>query len=152
MFIYSVYFTTVKTGAIAWHVLLLFFFKYNCKSSLFAKILYKNLFTVLLEDKLYLNPSLTLTELALAAGTNRSYASQAINKTYHDNFNTLVNSYRVETAKNILKEAPDLKLETVAEQSGFGSAQSMHRNFSKQTGISPGKVKQTFRKHKDVKA
>ena len=115
-------------------------------------ILYKKLLTVLLEDKLYLNPNLTLTELALAAGTNRSYASQAINKTYHDNFNTLVNSYRVETAKNILKEAPDLKLETVAEQSGFGSAQSMHRNFSKQTGISPGKVKQTFRKHKDVKA
>ena len=108
--------------------------------------LYQKLLTLLLKDKLYLKPDLTLTELALAAGTNRSYASQAINKTYHNNFNALVNSYRVETAKKILKEAPKLKLETVAEQSGFGSAQSMHRNFSKHTGISPGKVKQAYSK------
>ncbi|CCL00329.1 hypothetical protein BN166_2860005 [Clostridioides difficile E10] len=39
VFAYSLYFSTAKTGFVSLQVLPLFFFRYNCKSSLFAKIL-----------------------------------------------------------------------------------------------------------------
>ncbi|MDA3879852.1 MAG: helix-turn-helix domain-containing protein [Prolixibacteraceae bacterium] len=110
--------------------------------------LYNKLLSVLLNEKLYLKPDLTLTELARASGTNRTYASQAINKAYHSNFSTFVNNYRVKAAGKILKENPELKLEAVAGQSGFGSLLSLQRNFSRHTGTSPGKIKSMYSNQK----
>ncbi|HKK81596.1 MAG TPA: AraC family transcriptional regulator [Prolixibacteraceae bacterium] len=101
--------------------------------------IYKQLETLMLEEKYYLNPELTLTELSRLAGTNRSYTSQAINKHGKSNFSAFVNKYRINEAQKIMKENPGIKLEQVASESGFGSVLSMQRAFSKQLGVSPGK-------------
>ncbi|MCF8362538.1 MAG: helix-turn-helix domain-containing protein [Prolixibacteraceae bacterium] len=101
--------------------------------------IYKQLETLMLEEKYYLKPDLTLTELSRLSGTNRSYTSQAINKYGNANFSSFVNKYRIEEAKKTMIEKPGIKLEQVARESGFGSLLSMQRSFSKQVGISPGK-------------
>ncbi|MDN5292358.1 MAG: hypothetical protein PWQ06_2597 [Anaerophaga sp.] len=108
--------------------------------------LYSKLLNSLVNDKLYLNPDLTLSELSRTIGTNRTYASKAINAIYKGNFSSFVNAYRVEVAKTLLKENPDLKMKTIAEQSGFGSVLTFERNFAKYTGTLPGKIKKASHK------
>lgn len=91
-------------------------------------------------DKLYLNPRLTLAELAQAAGTNKTYISTYINgqgKTFYD----YVNEYRVAEACRIIDEkvaaCGRLSMTDVASQSGFNSISTFNRYFSKLKGITP---------------
>lgn len=106
--------------------------------------LYAKLLESLITEKLYLKPDLTLSELARTTGTNRTYASQAINAIYKGNFSSFVNAYRVKAAETLLKENPNLNMEIIAEQSGFGSVLTLERNFVKHIGISPGKIKKSY--------
>lgn len=91
-------------------------------------------------DKLYLNPRLTLAELAQAAGTNKTYISTYINgqgKTFYD----YVNEYRVAESCRIIDEkvaaCGRLSMADVASQSGFNSISTFNRYFSKLKGITP---------------
>lgn len=101
--------------------------------------IYEILVSNILKKKLYLNPDLCLSDLAMHAGTNRSYASQAVNNVGKMNFNTFVNKFRVTEAKEIIANNNKIKIEDVAMQSGFGSFLSMQRAFLKETGMTPNK-------------
>lgn len=90
-------------------------------------------------QKVYLEPELTLTELAKKAGTNASVLSKVINKTYGLNFSDYVNRYRVNEVIRLL-EQPEYKnftLLAVAYDAGFNSKSTFNRAFKKVTGMSP---------------
>jgi AraC-like DNA-binding protein len=90
-------------------------------------------------QKPYLNPELTLSELADNLNTNSSLLSQVINSGFEKNFNDFVNQYRVEEFKQKSKsrDFQHLTLLAIAFECGFNSKATFNRAFKKITGQNP---------------
>ena len=91
------------------------------------------------EEKLFLEPELTLNELAMKLKTNTSVISAAINQNFQKNFNDFVNEYRVEEFIKRVQypENKHLTLLAIAFDCGFNSKATFNRAFKKFTGKSP---------------
>ena len=89
------------------------------------------------KEKPYLNPEFRLVDLMQVLPMNRTYLSKFINVEYDCSFYQFVTNYRIEEAQRLMREHPDMKLQDVAEQSGFSSAVVFSRTFAKEIGISP---------------
>ena len=93
-----------------------------------------------MEDKIYLNPGLTLQEMAQLLSTNSAVLSQAINQGYGNNFNDFINKYRVEEVMQCIKKG-QYKTHTIpgiAQNCGFNSRATFNRAFKKHLHIAPG--------------
>ena len=103
--------------------------------------LFNKITTALREEKLFMNPNLTIQDLASAVGSNRTYVSACINRRTNFSFSQLVAQYRVENAKAILvdpKYSSDHEaLSDAMALSGFSSDQTFHRVFKDLTGVTP---------------
>lgn len=88
------------------------------------------------KDRIYLNPNLTIQDVALAVGTNRTYVSAIINQSFNLNFCRFVNEYRISSLEKMLTEHPDCSYTELAEKNGFGSVDSMKRAILLKTGLS----------------
>lgn len=96
---------------------------------------------IMLQDKLYLEPELSLSDLALKLKTNTSVLSSAINSNFGKNFNDFVNEYRVEEFKKQIKlsENQHYTLLAIAFDCGFNSKATFNRAFKKITGQAPSR-------------
>ena len=85
----------------------------------------------------YVNPNLSLKEVAKAVGISSNNLSKAINATLDKNFFDLVNGFRVEKSKALLlaKREKGFTLETIAEQCGFNSRFTLNTAFKKAVGL-----------------
>lgn len=92
---------------------------------------------LMLNEQLFLKPSLTLTEVADRLRTNKTYVSKLVNNTYNLGFPELLNTLRVDYAQQYLMNNPDAKQEEVATACGFLSASSFNSIFKKITGMTP---------------
>lgn len=88
-------------------------------------------------EKPYLNPEFHLLDLRQVLPLNRTYLSQLINTEYGCNFYQFVTNYRINEAKRLMTEQPDMPLQDVAEQCGFSSPTVFSRIFSREVGMSP---------------
>lgn len=88
-------------------------------------------------EKPYLNPEFRLNDLRQILPLNRTYLSQLINAEYDCTFYQFVTNYRIEEAKRLMKEKPDLKMQDIAEQCGFSSPVVFSRIFARETGETP---------------
>ncbi|MDD4427441.1 MAG: helix-turn-helix domain-containing protein [Paludibacter sp.] len=93
------------------------------------------------KQKIFLNESLTIVDLANITGTNRTYISHIINHHYHQNFCTFVNNFRVEEVKRIIVKDPSATNQILAEKCGFSSADSLKRVIKNMTGMSVTELK-----------
>ena len=103
-------------------------------------IIGERLDNVMTVRKIYLNPKLTVIDLAAAICTNKTYLSLYLNNTLHTTFYDYVNKYRIEEACGIMKEMSaenKMMIAEVATASGFNSLSSFNRYFMKMKGISP---------------
>ena len=92
------------------------------------------------QDKLYLNPKLTTTDVATAIGTNKTYLSDYLNNTLNTSFFDYINTFRINEACRIIEMMPERgrkSMSVVAQKSGFNSLSSFNRYFVKLKGISP---------------
>ena len=91
------------------------------------------------EEKIYLEPELTLSDLASRLKTNVSLLSGIINGGYGKNFNDFVNEFRVEEFKKQRQNADNkhLSLLGIALDCGFNSKATFNRAVKKFTGNSP---------------
>ena len=91
------------------------------------------------KEKPYLDPELTLRDLARILGMNTTHLSQTINKGFGKNFNDFINEYRIEMVKKKLLsgERSNATLLELAFESGFNSKATFNRSFKKFTGKSP---------------
>jgi len=64
-----------------------------------------------------------------------------LNDNLHQSFNDFVNSYRIEHAKTLLQGDTAMKMEDLAERSGFNSLSTFYTAFKKQTQLTPAKYK-----------
>lgn len=94
---------------------------------------------MLTNQRVYIEPELTLTELAKKMGTNASLLSKVINTRYGMSFNDLINKLRVEEAIRLIGETKykNLNLLAVAFDAGFNSKSTFNRAFKKMTGKNP---------------
>lgn len=88
-------------------------------------------------EKPYLNPDLRLIDLQRVLPLNRTYLSQLINTEYGCSFYQFVTRYRIEEAKRLMTEQPDMKVQDIAQQSGFSDRKVFYRTFTRETGSSP---------------
>jgi len=88
-------------------------------------------------EKPYLNPNFKLIDLMQVLPMNRTYLSEFINATYGCPFYQFVTRYRIEEAKRIMRECPELKMADVAARSGFSSQSAFTKIFTKETGHTP---------------
>ncbi|UJH66496.1 helix-turn-helix domain-containing protein [Allomuricauda sp. SCSIO 65647] len=88
-------------------------------------------------DRLYRDNDLGLLELADYIGHDRYKVSEVINKYYSMNFYALLNSYRINEAKELLVTKPFSSVKSVMYEVGFNSKNSFYNAFKKDTGLSP---------------
>lgn len=90
-------------------------------------------------EKPYLQPDLTLSDLATKLKTNTSVLSQVINTGFGKNFNDFINAYRVAEfkAKINTPQYRHLTLLAVAFDCGFNSKTTFNRAFKKVEGQNP---------------
>lgn len=79
----------------------------------------------------------SLDNLADYLGLSFKYTSILFKKVMGDNFKNYINVYRIEKAKEILKEKKDIKIKDLAEELGYNSSNTFIRIFKKYEGISP---------------
>lgn len=91
------------------------------------------------EEKIYENPTLTLTDVAKALEVNRRQVSTIINQEFGQNFNDFVNSYRVAAVKEQFARGDhqQFTILSIALGCGFNSKTTFNRVFKKHTARTP---------------
>ena len=89
----------------------------------------------------YVKQGLTIKELSEILHTNRTYLSAYIKTTYKMTFREWITGLRLEYAKNMLKEHPEINIQKLAESSGFLSRSNFIKSFTEKEGCTPGKWK-----------
>lgn len=91
------------------------------------------------EEKPFLNPSLTIQDVSNDIQIPVRDLSLLINHKLEQHFYDFINAYRIENAKNILKDVTKSKV-TILEilyEVGFNSKSSFNTAFKKHTGFTP---------------
>jgi AraC-like DNA-binding protein len=94
---------------------------------------------VVIANKLYLNPELSLEDLAAKLFLHKNYVSYVINDVFKMNFYNYINRYRIEEAKKMLldKSYDNLSIEGIAKSCGYKSRNVFYPVFKKFEGITP---------------
>ena len=92
---------------------------------------------ILITEKGYLDPELTIDKLSEDMHTNRTYISKIVNNNFHVSFREFLNNLRIEHAKQLLEENPETTIESIALNSGFLTASQFNRKFKESEGLSP---------------
>lgn len=91
------------------------------------------------EQHFFLKKDLKIGDVVKEVGSNRTYVSNYINRTYQCSFSDYMNQHRIEYAKQLMmSSAGSIKLVQIADESGFASEQSFYRNFKKFVNMTPG--------------
>ncbi len=101
--------------------------------------LYFKLKELLQQEELYLDPNLTLKNVADRLATNTKYLSQVVNHHSGKNFQHFINNYRVaESKKQIIdSDNKNYTLYGIARQCGFKNKSTFYKVFKEITGMTP---------------
>lgn len=98
------------------------------------------------EQKLFLRPSLTIEDFSKVVSVQPWKLSSVINIRLNTNFYGLINRYRIEEAKKMLRD-PKMEYKTVLQilyEVGFNSKSTFNDVFKKLTGMTPVQYKKNF--------
>lgn len=95
----------------------------------------------------FLNPEITLPELAKELKLSSNLLSQIINSGFDKNFNEFINEFRVEMVKTKLQDESlqHLSLLGIALECGFNSKATFNRVFKKLTNQSPSQFQKSIK-------
>lgn len=108
-----------------------------------ANIYANKLNEFMLSEKPFLDPTLTLSQLASQINISSHYLSQIINEKFDLNFFEFINQFRVEEVKSriINPKFEKFSLLAIALDSGFNSKSAFNRIFKKITQQTPSQYK-----------
>lgn len=97
----------------------------------------------MIKEKPFLNPELTLKELAVQFGVSRNQLSYLINNIFNNNFYLFVNEFRVEHVKELMTQDKQKKMKilALAYDAGFNSKSTFNSVFKKTTGLTPSEYR-----------
>lgn len=102
----------------------------------------KTLPVIIENEELYLNPTLSIKDLASRIGTNRTYLSNYFTHVQQTTFYDYINRLRIEKKSiPLMQEHPEYTLERIATESGFQSLSTFNRSFLKLKGIRPSEFR-----------
>ena len=91
-----------------------------------------------IDEKMFLDPTLSLISLAENLHTNRTYLSNSIHACYNQNFSDFINHLRINYAIDLMKEeGPGANIKDIATRSGYNHLQSFYRNFTQIMDMTP---------------
>jgi len=121
----------------------------NGESNINLSNLYFAVLTRIERDKLYLNPAFSMQELSELMNRRERYLSQALSEVGKSSFPNLVNNLRINEARRLMTENPELSVLEIMNNTGFGSRQSFHRNFKQATGFTPSEYQRRVKEALD---
>jgi YesN/AraC family two-component response regulator len=95
-----------------------------------------------LDEQRFLQAGITIIDLAIYCGTNRSYISEHINSTQGKNFRQWINELRINYAKRLLNQNPQIELWQITEQTGYTDSKYFSTLFKKLTGKTPSEYRE----------
>ncbi len=148
------------SGSIVFSILFYLFFVYflikkRYASKIFEKTKKKNTFSssqknlllinqlneVMVNEQLFLNSNLKLSEVAEKLDISAHELSKLINDSTGKNFTDFINEYRIEQAKQLIEDNSLYTIEAIGNQSGFNSKSAFYKAFNKFTKTTPAKYK-----------
>lgn len=102
---------------------------------------YNKLLFFMEKNKMYINPDLTLSELAEELNISSNNLSFIINKYTNLKFYDFINTYRVEEAKKYLIDSEIDNILEIAYNAGFKSKSTFNKIFKKYTQVTPSEYK-----------
>ncbi len=107
-----------------------------------SKEIVNDLISLFEKEKIYAQKDLTLQKTADMLKTNRTYLSKAIHEILNTTFNSLINKYRIESARKMLAdENQKLSIEGIAFSVGFSSKSTFNSAFKQFTGLTPSELR-----------
>ena len=102
--------------------------------------------SIMEEQKLFVNPTLRIDELAEHCGMHSKYISFLLNKGMNKTFYDYVNSLRIEEFKSKLRDPENNQytIQSLAEESGFRSRSTFNDLFKKFEQMTPKQYKDTM--------
>jgi len=101
------------------------------------RLVWNELKETILNEKYYLRPEVNIEEMARHLKIGRTTLSKFINIEENMNFNGWINSLRIEEAKSLLVEQPNLNLIEISELVGYSESSNFSRQFKLITEVSP---------------
>lgn len=123
-------------------------FKYE-KSGLTTSLsneLKENLMALFDNERIYKENDINLEKLANKLNTTRHNASQVINEHFNMNFHELVNTYRINEAKQIFNNdhQKNLNIIDVAYEVGYNNKVTFNKAFKKDTQLTPSEYQKLY--------
>lgn len=98
--------------------------------------------TLMREQQVFKDPDLSLNRLARKLGIPARKISSAVNQTHNQNISKVINAYRIDHAKTLLKQS-DETITEVFLSSGFHTKSNFNREFSRITGQTPSEFRRS---------
>lgn len=92
-------------------------------------------------EKPYLSSELKVLDLADKLGTSSRNISDCIRYSTGNTFANFINAYRIDEAKQLMSNHPDMKISEVILRSGFANETTFFRIFKAVTGMTPNEWK-----------
>jgi len=99
------------------------------------------LLELMVKEKLYRNPELTLELLSSHLQTTRHNTSQIINQYYNKSYSDFINDFRINDAKEIIKKSKDIKINKLLFDLGFNSKSNFYNAFKRRLNMTPSQFK-----------
>ena len=90
-----------------------------------------------LDEQQYLQSAITLDDVSCYVGTNNKYLSLYINQKMNCTFREWINRLRIEEAKRLLLDYPDINISEIALLTGFATPSHFSQQFRAITRSSP---------------
>ena len=100
-----------------------------------------SLISVIVKDKVYMNPEFRLNDLAKSSNISAHKVSHVINRIEGISFSDLINKYRIDEAKKMFvsEKYKSLTILAIAQEVGFNSKSAFYNAFKKHCGVSPSR-------------
>ena len=92
---------------------------------------------LMMEEQLFLQPGLTLSDVSERLHSNKTYVSKMVNRSYNLGFPEVLNILRVDYAEQYIRKHKDATQDEIARACGFLSASSFNCTFKRITGYTP---------------
>lgn len=107
------------------------------------------------KQKPYLDPELSINDVARSLCSNKTYISRMLNGQMGQNFNQVVNGYRIRHAMEHFRNNPSIRVFDMADASGFKSLSTFSLAFRIHVGEAPGdwcrKTRASIQKERKLK-
>ena len=102
-----------------------------------TKLLLGDIVQLIEDKKLYLNSEIKVSDIADALNVNLRSITNCLKVERGCSLPQLLKNYRIEHAKQLIVNHPELKMAHIAMESGYASERSFFRDFKQATGMTP---------------